>query len=121
MGATTGGPVDIVGDVNGVTTTVISGLAEGAQETVDLPGGLTVTNANVVLAGTETVVIPLGDQTFDAGSHYVIYAAGGNDGDAGVFPDVIAMDPCEVPVEPTTPTTAAPAAAAVTAAPAFTG
>ena len=105
----------------GVETTVISGLAEGAQETVDLPGGLAVTDAAVVLAGTDTVAIALGDLTFDAGSHYVVYAGGGNDGDAGAFVDVIPMDPCEVPVVPTTPTTAAPAAAAVTAAPAFTG
>ncbi len=104
-GATTGGPVDVVGMVAGVETTVISGLAEGAQETVDLPGGLAVTDAAVVLAGTDTVAIALGDLTFDAGSQYVVYAGGGNDGPAGVFVDVIPMDPCEVPVEPTTTTT----------------
>ena len=102
-------------------TTIISGLVEGGQETVDIPGGLTVTEAAVVISGTDTVAIELGDQTFDAGNQYVVYAGGGNDGPVGVFVDVIPMDPCEVAVVPTTPTTAAPAAAAVTAAPAFTG
>ena len=121
-GADTGGePVDVVGLIDGVETTIISGLVEGGQETVDIPGGLTVTDAAVVISGTDTVAIALGDQTFDAGNQYVVYAGGGADGDAGVFVDVIPMDPCEVPVVPTTPTTAAPAAAAVTAAPAFTG
>lgn len=128
-GATTGGPVDVIGTVDGTETTIVSALAEGDQATVDLPGGITATGAAVVPAGGGATLIDLGDLTLEEGTHYVVYAGGGNDGDAGVFIDPIAMEPCETP---TTTTTApdddvdadaaeAPAAAPVAAQPTFTG
>jgi hypothetical protein len=124
-GADTGGPVDVVGFVDGSETrsTIISNLPEGGQKTVDLPGGTLAEFVSVVPAGGNTVFVQVPSLLFDAGEQVVVYAAGGNDGAVGVFVDVIPMDPCEVPADPTTTTTtaAAPAAAAVTAAPKFTG
>lgn len=122
-GAATDGPVDVAGIVSGERTVIISDLPEGGQETVDVPGGLTVNDVVVASAGNpDNVIIEVGDLTLAAGNHYVVYAGGGSDGGADVFVDVIPMDPCVVPVEPTTTITKpAPAAAAVTAAPKFTG
>lgn len=124
-GADTGGQaVDVVGTVDGSEITIVSGLAEGAQETVDLPGGIAATGVAVVPAGGGAPLITLGDLTLAAGTHYVVYAGGGNDGGAGVFVDEIAMEPCPVTTTttaPTTTTTAAVAPAAVAAAPRFTG
>ncbi len=117
------GDVDVVGFVGGTETVIVPGLGEGDQATLDLPAPLTVTDVSVVGSESGETFIDLGDVTLEAGNQYVVYAGGGADGPAGAFVDVIPMDPCEVPVEPTTTTTAAPgpAAAAVTAAPRFTG
>lgn len=125
-GAATNGPVDVVGVVAGEETTLVPDLAEGAQATLDgVPGGLTVEDVQVVAAGTDTTLIVVGDVTFEAGTHYVIYAAGGADGSAGVWVDTIPLDVCETPITPTTPTTAAPtttaAASPAVATPRFTG
>jgi hypothetical protein len=125
-GAYTDGPVDVVGVVGGEETALVEGLDEGAQATLDgLPGGLTVEDVQVVAAGTDTTLIVVGDVTLEAGTHYVIYAAGGADGSAGVWVDPIPLDICETPVTPTTPTTAAPtttaAASPAVATPRFTG
>jgi len=122
-GAATDGPVDVAGVVSGERTVIISDLPEGDQETVDVPGGLTVNDVVVASAGiSDNVIIEVGDLTLAAGNHCVVYAGGGSDGGADVFVDVIPMDPCIVPVEPTTTITkTAPAAAAVTAAPKCTG
>jgi len=122
-GAATDGPVDVAGIVNDERTLIISDLPEGGQQTVDVPGGLIANDVVVASAGNpDNVIIEVGDLTLAAGNHYVVYAGGGSDGGADVFVDVIPMDPCVVPVEPTTTITKpAPAAAAVTAAPKFTG
>jgi len=122
-GAATDGPVDVAGIVNDERTLIISDLPEGGQQTVDVPGGLIANDVVVASAGNpDNVIIEVGDLTLVAGNHYVVYAGGGSDGNANVFVDVIPMDPCVVPVEPTTTITKpAPAAAAVTAAPKFTG
>jgi hypothetical protein len=120
------GDVDVIGFVAGVETTVVADLGEGEQATLDLPAPLTVTDAGVFGSDDGALFIDLGDQTFEAGNHYVVYAGGGADGDADVFVDIIEMDPCTTPVVPTTPTTAAPTTAPPAAQPAavtprFTG
>ena len=124
-GADTGGnAVDVVATVGGTEITIISNLAEGAQQTVDLPGGTAATNAAVVPAGGGAPLIALGDLTLEAGTQYVVYAGGGNDGPAGVFIDDLPMDPCPVATTTTTAaptTTTAVAPAAVVATPSFTG
>ncbi|MCU0311857.1 MAG: DUF4397 domain-containing protein [Acidimicrobiales bacterium] len=121
-GAATGGPVDVVGFVDGSETrsTIISDLPEGGQQTEDLPGGTLAEFVSVVPAGGDQVFVQIPSVEFEAGQHLVVYAAGGDDGAVGVFVEQIPMEPCEVPVDPTTPAPT-PAAAAVTAAPRFTG
>ena len=96
------GDVDVVGFVGGTETVIVPDLGEGDQATLDLPAPLTVTDVSVVGSESGETFIDLGDVSLEAGNQYVVYAGGGNDGDAGVFVDVIPMDPCEVPVEPTT-------------------
>lgn len=121
-GADTGGnPVDVVATVGGQQLTVVEGLEEGAQATIDLPAPLDATDVAVTAAGDpDNILIDIGPLSLLDGINYVVYAGGGNDGDAGVFVDAIPLDECEVPVDPTT-TAPAPAAAAVAARPAFTG
>lgn len=120
-GADTGGPVDVVGTVGGTETTLVSGLAEGAQASADVPAPLAATGVAVVPAGGGAPLITIGDVTFQPGVNTVVYAGGGNDGPAGVFVDVIELTTCETPVEPTTTTTTTAAAQPATVTPAFTG
>jgi hypothetical protein len=106
------GPVDLT--VGGAV--VLSNLAPGGQASLDVPAG-DYAGAQLVLAGTEDLVLDLGTTTVVAGFHLVAYYYGGADGEVGVFTDEIPLDTCAQPVETTT-TAAAPTA---TARPAFTG
>jgi hypothetical protein len=117
-GADTGGPVDIVVIVDGVESTPIVGLAEGAQASVDVPAPLDATSVKVVAAGGGATLIDIGPMTFPAGVNTVVYAGGGNDGAAGVFGDTIDLTTCATP---TTPSIPPPAAQPATLTPAFTG
>jgi hypothetical protein len=126
-GAYTGGPVDVLGTIDGEEVPLIQDLDEGEQASVDAPAGVTVEDVRVVPAGGDTTLIPIGDVSLDEGLQYVVYAAGGADGAAGVFVDEIEEEICEEPV-PTTQTTVAPTtvttappAGAVVAEPRFTG
>ena len=114
------GTVDVIGTIAGSEQVIISNLEEGAQSIIDVPGGLVVEDAAIVATGTGDVLIPLGDITTVPGFNIVVYAGGGADGDADVFNGLIELEPCEVPVEPTTTTTTAAAQPAVVT-PAFTG
>lgn len=114
------GTVDVIGTIDGSEQVIISNLEEGAQNIIDVPGGLVVEDAAIVATGTGDVLIPLGDITTVPGFNIVVYAGGGADGGADVFNGLIELEPCEVPVEPTTTTTTAAAQPAVVT-PAFTG
>jgi hypothetical protein len=117
-GAYTDGPVDVVATVGGTETTLVEGLDEEEQATLEVPAGTVAEDAAIV---AEFATVDLGDLgPFEGGTHYVVYAIGGADGAIGIFVDVIEEEICEVPVTTTVaPTTTAAAAAAVP--PRFTG
>ncbi len=113
-------PVDVVATVGGTETTLVSGLDEGAQATLEVPAGTVAENVEIQVDGS--VAAALGDLgPFDEGTQYVVYAIGGNDGDIGAFVKVIDEELCDVPVTTTTVAPTTTATAAATATPRFTG
>jgi hypothetical protein len=106
------GPVDVT--VSGAV--VLSNLAPGGQASLDVPAG-DYPGVEVVLAGTQDLVLDLGTITVVEGVNLVAYVYGGGDGEVGVFTDEIPLQPCAQPLEPTT-TAAAPE---TVSRPTFTG
>jgi len=124
-GAYTAGAVDVLGTIDGEEVPLIEDLGEGEQISIPAPAGVLIEDVRVVPSGGDTTLISIGDLTFDEGIEYVVYAAGGADGPAGVFVDDIERELCAEPgttttTAPATTTTAAPAPTTV-AQPRFTG
>ena len=117
-----GGAVDIYGEIDGVSTLLLSDIVSGSQGTVDLPVG-TYTNVYASETGTLNLVTPMDDISIVADSGAYAYTYGGNDGAPGAFTaNPAELDACTVPTTVAPTTTAPPAAAAaVQATPAFTG
>jgi hypothetical protein len=119
-GAYTDGPVDVVATVGGTETTLVEGLDEEEQATLEVPAG-TVAEDVEIQAGI-VVLASLGDLgPFEGGTQYVVYAIGGADGSIGAFVDVIDEQICGADTTTTTVAPTTTAAAAATATPRFTG
>lgn len=114
--AAAAGPVDVVVD----GTPVLSGLAPGAQASVDVPAG-DYSGVQVVAAGTEDVVLDIGTITVTESNNLIAYVYGGADGAVGVFTDEVEVCEEAVATTSTTSTTAPATAAAAATRPTFTG
>jgi hypothetical protein len=96
---------------------VIENLANGEQQSLDVPAG-PYADINVVLAADGSPVIDIGTIDVVEGQALIAYVIGGGNQEISVFTQTLDLEPCEEPVEPTTTPAPAPAPAA---APRLTG